>query len=149
MNTSHPSDAMVRKGDGTVDKKQKTLDFQLSNGAYRAATSATTRYDKDLDTVTTTATTTIVNVPNKNGPLHASTKKDSEKTQDGYRNVIEGREFSKEEAELQHQHSVAVALGAVAFVMGAGVELVGGAVNGVKGGMKMKGKGRKGAAVEA
>ncbi|KAL9085479.1 MAG: hypothetical protein Q9159_004674 [Coniocarpon cinnabarinum] len=123
--------ALVPKKNGIFDKKQKTLDFQLSHGAYRAATSATTKYDKDLDAVTTTATTTIVNVPNQKGPLHASTQKE-------YAEIIDGKEFKKEDIDLQHQHSVAVALGAVAFVMGAGVELVGGAVNSVKGGVKPK-----------
>ena len=115
--------AVARKAASVEEQRQKKLDFQVSGkGTYTANTSATTKYDKEHNAVTTTATTTIVNVPAKNGPLHASSD---------YAGIIEGKEFSKGQVDAHHQHSVAVALGAMAFAMGVGVELVGGAVNGI------------------
>ena len=120
-----PSSELARKGNPILEQRQKKMDFQVAGkGSYTANTSATTKYDKEQNAVTTTATTTIVNVPVKNGPLHASSD---------YAAIIDGKEFSKEEVDVHHQHSVAVALGAMAFAMGVGVELVGGAVNGLKG----------------
>lgn len=114
------------------EQREKKLDFQVAGkGSYTANTSATTKYDKEHNAVTTTATTTIVNVPVKNGPLHASSD---------YAAIIDGKEFSKDQVDVHHQHSVAVALGAMAFAMGVGVELVGGAVNGLT---KGKAKGKK------
>lgn len=135
------SEMSVARRDVSIEQqRQEKLDFQVAGkGSYTANTSATTKYDKAQNAVTTTATTTIVNVPSKNGPLHASSD---------YAGIIDGKEFSKEHVEMHHQHSVAVALGAMAFAMGVGVEIVGGAVNGITKGSKVKVKKEK-KAIEA
>ena len=130
----------LRREASVAEQKRKKLDFQVAGkGTYTANTSTTTKYDEQQKAVTTTATTTIVNVPAKNGPLHASSD---------YARIIEGKEFSQEQVDIHHQHSVAVALGAMAFAMGVGVEIVGGAVNGITKG-KGKPKKEKGKIAEA